>query len=143
MKRYLPILLLTIVAWCEAGQSASAQSPVNPITRPTFSPYLNLLRRDNNPAINYYGLVRPEIEFRNSMNQVQQQLNSVQSTQIQNEAALGALATGHRTQFQSYGHYFPAKGGAGAGGPGRSVVSPTYPGGAATLGGGTRNTTGR
>lgn len=139
MKRCLLILLLTGGAWLATERPAQAQLPGNPYSRPTFSPYLNLLRRGN-PAVNYYGLVRPEIEFRNSVGQIQQQLNSVQASVAQGENAGNAPTTGHPTQFQSFGHYYPAKGGAAGRGTGsRSVVTPTYPtGGAATLGGGSR-----
>jgi|GEM_PF-1624086 len=35
-----------------------------PAARPAFSPYLNLLRSGNSTLLNYYGLVRPELEFR-------------------------------------------------------------------------------
>jgi len=141
MTRCCLILLLTGGTWLAMEHSALAQQPGGSIVRPTFSPYLNLLRRGN-PAVNYYGLVRPEVEFRNSVNQMQQQLNSVQSTVDQEANNPNAVTTGHRTQFQSYGHYYPAKGGAGGGGSaGRGVVAPTYSGGAAaTLGGGTRPT---
>lgn len=33
---------------------------------PTVSPYLNIVGRGN-PAINYYGITRPQIEFRNAI----------------------------------------------------------------------------
>ncbi|MDA1015174.1 MAG: hypothetical protein O3A00_12065 [Planctomycetota bacterium] len=43
---------------------ALAQLPSGGVAgRPTFSPYLNLLRRSD-PVLNYYGIVRPEQDFR-------------------------------------------------------------------------------
>lgn len=44
--------------------AAFAQMPAGGASgRPTFSPYLNLLRRSD-PVLNYYGIVRPEQNFR-------------------------------------------------------------------------------
>jgi len=52
---------------------AQAQVPYRPggYLPPAYSPYLNLLRQGN-PAINYYGLVRPQIDFRNQIQGLQQ-----------------------------------------------------------------------
>ena len=102
-----------IVASLSAGV-ASAQPSPPPVpggggyTRPpAFSPYLNLLRRGNSPALNYYGLVRPELEFRSSIGNI---ANSVSQNQqaIGNLAASGTLVgpTGHPTQFMNLGGYF-------------------------------------
>ena len=44
------------------------------VSRPAFSPYLNLARRDVNPAINYYGIVRPQIATANALRSLQQQV---------------------------------------------------------------------
>ena len=62
---------------CDSSIAAGCRHPVQAqirarrypsISRPTVSPYLNLLRRDNNnrgfSALEYYTLVRPEREFR-------------------------------------------------------------------------------
>lgn len=73
--------------------------------QPTFSPYINLLRRGNSTLSNYYGLVRPEQQFRaaneqfqSNFNQVQRQLNSTQQTL--NAPPLSS--TGHRVRFMSH-----------------------------------------
>jgi hypothetical protein len=89
---------------------------------PGFSPYLNLLRGGNSPAINYYGIVRPEITFGNSLYQlgVQQNLLQGQQTDLSNQqsalAAYTALpATGHTTGFMTQSKFFMTNGGAGQG----------------------------
>lgn len=108
--------------------SAQPQAPVSPIQqRPTFSPYLNLLRggSGSSPALNYFGLVRPEIQFRQQGNMLQQQvLQNNQAIQgLNNELAVGAdpslPITGRGASFGYYSHYFPALGGAGGGTAGR------------------------
>lgn len=73
--------------------------------QPTFSPYLNLLRRGNSTLSNYYGLVRPEQQFRaaneqfqSNFAQVQRQLDSTQQSTV----VPPLQSTGHRVQFMSH-----------------------------------------
>jgi hypothetical protein len=68
-----------------------------------YSPYLNLAR-PGSPGINYYGLVRPEIEFRNNLQQLQRNTTRLQSQFSQ--ATGGDLSTGHPSAFQYYGGYY-------------------------------------
>jgi hypothetical protein len=77
---------------------------IGAVGQPTFSPYLNLLRRGNSTLQNYYGLVRPEQQFRaaneqfqSNFNQVQRQFDSAQQAKV----APPLQATGHRVQFMS------------------------------------------
>jgi hypothetical protein len=72
------------------GEAVNAQGPpsrpgLSPRARPTFSPYLNLLRRGNSPAVNYYGQVRPELAFRKSIGG----LSETQSEQGTRQSELG------------------------------------------------------
>ena len=78
---------------------------IGAVGQPTFSPYLNLLRRGNSTLQNYYGLVRPEQQFRtaneqfqSNFNQVQQQFNSAQQVKV----SPPLQSTGHRVQFMSH-----------------------------------------
>lgn len=101
------VLLLASAAF------AQPQPPVGPALRPTFSPYLNLLNRGNNPGLNYLGIVRPQ-------QQMQQQFNQLQQQQNQQFAALGQAydaqldtlanaflpATGNVAVFGNTGGYF-------------------------------------
>jgi hypothetical protein len=87
--------------------------PQNPYVRPPVSPYLNL-NRDGVPAINYFGLVRPQM-------QTAQQLQTLQMQQAQmaqlgfagdeTTGATGLAMTGHNAQFFNYSHYYGAPGG--------------------------------
>jgi hypothetical protein len=103
------------------GSAALAQPPgigpgnSPPISRPAVSPYLNLLRSGNSPGFNYYGLVRPELEFRQSIRNLQQQSINTQS-ELSGLIDTTFPATGHRTTFLNTGGYFLS--GSGASRPG-------------------------
>ena len=80
-------MLLAVGVLCtlaDSGAPAQFQQPrfggIAPVTQPAVSPYINLLRRDNPAYLNYYGLVRPEVEFRNSINLLQQQVTTNQQS---------------------------------------------------------------
>jgi hypothetical protein len=101
---------------------------------PAFSPYLNLLRGGGSSALNYYGLVRPEMQFRQSI----QNLSGDVATNQQMVDSLGAQmigqsATGHPTQFMNLGGYFMNSGGGmgasilGAGNPQGGTLNLTRP----------------
>ena len=77
---------------------------IGAVGRPTFSPYLNLLRSGNSTLFNYYGLVRPEIEFRATNQQFQSNFGRVdqQLRDTRREGAGSRLSeSGHRVQFMS------------------------------------------
>jgi hypothetical protein len=67
---------------------------------------LNLLRPGSSPAINYYGLVRPEQEFRFSYQSLQQQSLAFQQNLANVETNATQLITGNRGQFLNYSRYF-------------------------------------
>lgn len=101
------VLLLT------AAVFAQPQPPVGPAQRPTFSPYLNLLNRGNNPGLNYLGIVRPQQQMQQEFNQLQQQTNQQfaalgQSYDAQLDTLANAFlpATGNVAVFGSTGGYF-------------------------------------
>jgi len=86
-----------------------AQPPVpgGSVSRPTFSPYLNLNRAGTPAAVNYYGLVRPELQFRQSIQNLQGAVAAnQQAIGVQAEVTGMVSATGHPTQFLNYGGYF-------------------------------------
>lgn len=122
--------LLTLCVLGLVVSTASAQPPGPPPPPPAFSPYLNLLRPGNSPGVNYYGLVRPQMEFRNNIQNLQQQVSN-------NRADISGLnnavipTTGHTTSFLNTGGYYSG-GGRGTGsrfgtGPGRQNASPPPP----------------
>ena len=110
----LPAFLVAVMA----VHSATAQPPVvryQP-SRPTISPYLNLLRRDVGRIPNYHTLVRPQIQqYQNNQlqqYQLQQQQTAIQSNRQQilrvGEAAIAP--TGSGAGFRNYSHYYPGLG---------------------------------
>jgi hypothetical protein len=87
--------------------SVSAQAPQPSYqTQPAVSPYLNLTRAGTNMAINYYGIVRPQIDFRNSIQSLQTQVDNLGAGGATDNAGGGLPATGHKTQFMNYAKYF-------------------------------------
>ena len=93
--------------------SANAQSPFGRrSSRPTTSPYLNLLNRNQgNRTLNYYNQVRPEQRFRSfeaqtrrQFGSVQQRLDTLEAFPTDPNVPLGP--TGHSTTFMNLGTYF-------------------------------------
>jgi hypothetical protein len=122
-----------LLAVCVVGlvaASASAQPRVGPTAgatapRPAVSPYLQLLRPGNSPGVNYYGLVRPQVDFRNSIQDLQQQITTNQ-TDIAGLNTQLLPVTGHRTTFMNTGGYFGTGGlGAATGGRPAGAARPT------------------
>jgi hypothetical protein len=114
---FLPLLLSALFALiCDGAAQAQYVRPgVNPALRPKFSPYLNLLRTDVDPALNYYGLVRPQMDFYSSIQQLGQQQSAL-ATQQQDLLGPTALpATGHTTGFLNHNRYFMTRSGVAAG----------------------------
>jgi hypothetical protein len=112
------------LAWCSlvlailATRPDSAQAQIRArrypsVSRPTVSPYLNLLRRDNNnrsfSALNYYTLVRPEQEFRARLDAQARGLDSLRGDVDANTQSIGQelRSTGHSSYFMNYGSYYP------------------------------------
>lgn len=84
---------------------------------PAVSPFLNLNRLGSPAGINYYGLVRPQQDFRNSLSALQGQLAEQGVTTGNAEAGLSALITGQRARFLNTGGYFLNNNGGAGGGP--------------------------
>jgi len=112
-KRFLPSVLGSLVCLVVLGtQSASGQFPynqpaTNPYARPTISPYLNLAR-PGSPAINYYGLVRPEQRFYAGFLQLSQQVAANQQQLERTGAEAMEPNTGHSAYFMNLSHYYSA-----------------------------------
>jgi hypothetical protein len=107
MKRFFAggVTALAVIFLATADR-AFAQGNYRSFGPPTVSPYINILRGGVNPAINYYGLVRPQLYFQNTLNQVQQQQLSDEST-LAAQGQPGAVpVTGHISYFRNYSHYY-------------------------------------
>ena len=110
-----------------------------PTQRPVVSPYLNLLRTGSSPAINLYGIVRPEIAFGNAINQLDQQQQGLAGQQ-QDLASYTALPpTGQGTggaRFLTQSKYYMTNGGRGGVGGGGQLGGGRAGGGGQMPGGG-------
>jgi hypothetical protein len=101
---------------------STAQAPIQ--RQPSYSPYLNLTR-PGNLANNYYGLVRPEIDFRNSINNLQQRYGALnQQNTNPNATETEFPGTGHSTAFMNYSHYYGLRSRTPTGGPGAFNYGP-------------------
>jgi hypothetical protein len=122
MKRFALVVLGTVGVLLIVGVGPAAAQPQfsnpiqSPVAQPPVSPFINLFRQGNSPALNYYGLVRPQLEFRNAYQQLQQQQVSAE----QQQAAVGPAdvsglpPTGHVAQFNTQGRYFMTRGALGS-----------------------------
>jgi hypothetical protein len=112
MKTCLKTLLgLALVLVVEAA--AHAQTP---ISRPTVSPWLNLYRGGNSANLNYYNLVRPEMDFRGAIGQLQVQTNTNQQSITDLTTPAGPLVTGHAAGFMTHRSFFQTQAAGGTGG---------------------------
>ena len=108
------------VAAVLATSGDAAAQPGATSGRPTISPYLNLLRQGGGtPGLNYYGLVRPEINDRQAIQAVQSVASANQKTIGDLLSGNGLPTTGVASQFMNHRSYFLTQGGGGTGGSGR------------------------
>jgi hypothetical protein len=135
MVRWWTVALAGILMWHGAGATARAQFPLGGYTppqiqsRPSFSPYLNLNRPGTLPGINYYGLVRPQQQTAQQIQNLQNQQNAMAQPAdlgggiVQPGQPVPQSTTGHPVFYFDYSRYFPLQGlpnfgGAGIGGAG-------------------------
>jgi hypothetical protein len=117
-RKLLGMALATSLGILATADRAKAQVPqTNPSGQPAFSPYLNLTR-PGNPAVNLFGLVRPQMD-------TNRQLQGLQQQQLQQQGLIAQLGvggedevttpiyaiTGHNTTFFNYSHFFGQAGG--------------------------------
>jgi hypothetical protein len=110
------LVALVALAVCFAARPVHAQTYVPPQIGPygtgQMSPFLNMLR-PGNPAVNYYGLVTPQIQANQQFGLLQQQtqqLTRVQQSLVAPPTNQAQVVTGHTTRFMQYGHYFQTTG---------------------------------
>lgn len=118
MKKYIATMAV-VTALLTVGVSA-AQPPAplrDAPRRPVYSPYLNLNRGGGTTTQNYFGLVRPEIEFRNNVNQLRRDTQAI-STGMAAPPPDADLETGHSTGYMTHLRFF------GTNGSGRAAARP-------------------
>lgn len=72
--------------------------------RPTTSPYLNLVGRGN-PAVNYYGIVRPQFAMENAVFGGVGTTGGVEAAEEMTDPIL-RRPTGHAVMFNNLSHYY-------------------------------------
>lgn len=96
-------MLFAMLVWSLSAAIGRAQFGTNsfgvPAPRPSISPYLNLVR-GGSPAINYYGLVRPQVAAARAIETLGNEFQSLESTANQ------PSQTGHRSSFMTQSQYF-------------------------------------
>jgi hypothetical protein len=105
LSRFLLFASVPFLVTAVAG-SSSAQSSYVPFNQPRVSPYLNLLRGGASPGVNYYDLVRPQFQFRNSIQQLQQQVGADQQALAGLQGPGSTPTTGHPVGFMTHLSYF-------------------------------------
>ena len=123
MKRFLVAALFSLFVWGTGGGKLFAQigTYVPPYqSGPAVSPYLNMFR--GNPAINYYGIIQPQLQTAQQLQQMQTILNqplsagqALTGTGVPTQNQL-VNDTGHPVMFLNYSYYYPVYGGQGPGG---------------------------
>jgi hypothetical protein len=98
-------LMATGLARAQAPRPILPQSPSALPSNPAVSPYLNLLRSGSSPAVNYYGIVRPQQQYNAALTSLEQQVafNRVAITAAENAAV---PSTGHPIYFLNYQRFF-------------------------------------
>lgn len=106
------LTVLAGVLCCLSGEPAAAQPPRYTPSRPTVSPYLNLLRNDNGTMPNYYSLVRPQLDQQAFDRQATQnsRMNSIAIRKLESLSTNPTGApTGSGSTFNNLSHYYPRR----------------------------------
>jgi hypothetical protein len=114
----LAVAALALCAGSTHAQGYNPGGPYNPASRPAYSPYLNLLRPDSSLVNNYYGLVRPQINFQNSLQQLDAQQALGGNQQAGPPESQFLPPTGRGARFMTQSRYFLTNGAGGLGGGG-------------------------
>jgi hypothetical protein len=132
VKHLLPTLLTLLVLLTSADScfgQVFGQPFGQPSQRPAVSPFVNLNRPGTNPAINYYGLVRPKLDFYSSINQLQQGVYANQqaiATGVGGQQGPFLPITGVAANFQTQNRFFMTRGGRGGPGQGYGGTGSSY-----------------
>jgi hypothetical protein len=136
MKKWHAVLAALGVWGCLGLQQASAQigsyTPPQTNPHPVFNPYLNMIR--GNAAVNYFGIVRPQLATAQALQNLQMGQQYLQSgltplgvgdPNLTGTMNNNSLMTGHAVSFMNTTHYFPPPGARFSGGSGSSGIGRT------------------
>jgi hypothetical protein len=109
-------LIAGVLLGCVAVPAVQAQQylppQVSPYGNQVYSPYINLLRNSNgrgNPAVNYMGIVQPQMEAQTTFQQLQGQITTGRQTLpgVAPPRNNGVTDTGYSAaRFMQYNQYF-------------------------------------
>jgi hypothetical protein len=112
MVRSILLLVASVVVLAgTAGLSSAQPLPVPGAIappRPTFSPYLNLANGNMDPAVSYYGIIRPQIAASRAIRSLQQQVTAGAQPMAGNQPGVdpNLPLTGQPAYFLNSGAYF-------------------------------------
>lgn len=112
MVKHFLAFLLGIISLAVCGKASAQGYGQAPVSRsPVVSPYLNLLGNGvggrNNAVINYFGIVRPELEFRSFATQQRRSLSALErQLQDYQDRSKSLPQTGHPATFLNLSHYY-------------------------------------
>ena len=95
-------IAVSLFVWALFTTASQAQNFGGGVSRPAVSPYLNL-QRGGDPAINYYGLVRPQVAAARAFATLGNDYNALANTVNQSNQL---VQTGHASSFMTQGRYF-------------------------------------
>ncbi|HEV3257614.1 MAG TPA: hypothetical protein VG013_12080 [Gemmataceae bacterium] len=104
-----------LAALAPSAQAQYNRPVTNPYQQPAFSPWLNLTRPGGSAFTNYYGFVRPQLDFASGLTQLGQQQALLQQNVANLDQATGQLITGTRSSFMTHRRYFMNNGSGGVG----------------------------
>lgn len=107
-------LLLSSAATAQVPQYGAVSPLQNIASRPTVSPYLNLLQPRTTGVPNYQTLVRPQLDQRRAeqmnaaaIQRLQSQVNRPGNYSRTTGESVQVRGTGHVSGFQNHMHFFP------------------------------------
>jgi hypothetical protein len=122
---------ITLTLLLAVGSTSTARAQIGTFVRPqinprpTVSPYLSIFRGQSG-AVNYYNIVRPQIEMGRQMQMLQSEVHGLQGAPavsplpgtipVEQQPFASMSTTGHPVSFMNPSHYFSGRpGGTGSG----------------------------
>jgi hypothetical protein len=106
----IPLAALLLALSAQTARAQLGRPPVQPFAQPAFSPYLNLARGGTNPGINYFGIVRPQLETQAEIQQLQFAAMGGANVPATGTQTANVVNTGTGSGFQTQGRFFMTAG---------------------------------
>jgi hypothetical protein len=104
MKTISLALTMALVSAASVSAQYPPGYPGGVAGQPGISPYLNLAG-SRNPAVSYFGIVRPQMAFQNALGGLQQQVTNFGQQADPTDPTL-TRGTGHPVYFNNLSHYY-------------------------------------